>query len=605
MADISGDLIFAGTVQTLSTTTASSIVEADSPHFHRTWIAGHYEYVVEQRGPNSSELVKKWVPGHWELIEDQSLGTVSGTVTSKATLCEYLKIHWEATQETGGTWTVVLTAFMCTSSPGEINYTGYLDGRITLNGTTVADFSMSTGGASCQFGAYGVYNPVKSGGSDWSVTKTGVPDGTVIIGIAPNPSTEWAKFCNSCGSGVTGGYGFETATKSFALSGAQPVDPDTPSEPSTLPVRVMGSGDDLVILDTDFTPVAIVDEYESLIWTDRYNKYGDFELVLPVSAASVSFVKQDRYLYRPQSYYLMIIESVKLESDAQDGDRMIISGRSLESILERRVIWGQTVFSISANTGNFQNAVRQLLYDSMISPSDSKRRIPNVQFRASNDPAVTRLTVNTEFDGETVYEAVQALCEAAGIGFRMLPDGEWNFVFELYAGTDHSYQQPSPAVNPYVVFSPNYDNLSDSNYLSTTEPYRNTALVAGEGEGSDRVKVEVTDSGQSYSGLSRREIFVDAKSTSSKTDDGQLSSAEYKTLLEGKGLESLADNTMEIAFDGEALPAIGFTYGTDYFLGDIVQIENAYGMAARARVTEYIVSESTDGREAYPTFTVL
>ena len=36
---------------------------------------------------------------------------------------------------------------------------------------------------------------------------------------------------------------------------------------------------DVTILNTDLDAVAIVDTYESFIWTDRYYAYGDFELV--------------------------------------------------------------------------------------------------------------------------------------------------------------------------------------------------------------------------------------------------------------------------------------------------------------------------------------
>ena len=33
----------------------------------------------------------------------------------------------------------------------------------------------------------------------------------------------------------------------------------------------------LTILDTNLEPLAILDTYESLIWTDRYQAYGDLK----------------------------------------------------------------------------------------------------------------------------------------------------------------------------------------------------------------------------------------------------------------------------------------------------------------------------------------
>ena len=115
MADLSGDLIFAGTVQTLTSTTTSSMTEGGS--YLRRWVPGHYEmeYSHGGVGPPTGNMI--WVPGHWEYTEQSS--KPANAVTSSVTVCEYLKIHWEATQDsTTGKWTVVLTAFMCTSSPG-------------------------------------------------------------------------------------------------------------------------------------------------------------------------------------------------------------------------------------------------------------------------------------------------------------------------------------------------------------------------------------------------------------------------------------------------------------------------------------------------------
>ena len=46
-----------------------------------------------------------------------------------------------------------------------------------------------------------------------------------------------------------------------------------------------------LIMDKDFKSVAVIDDYESFIWTDRYTGYGDFELYAPVSAAFFNFTK--------------------------------------------------------------------------------------------------------------------------------------------------------------------------------------------------------------------------------------------------------------------------------------------------------------------------
>ncbi len=116
------------------------------------------------------------------------------------------------------------------------------------------------------------------------------------------------------------------------------------------------------------------------------------------------------------------------------------------------------------------------------------------------------------------------------IGFKIVLTDENKFAFSLYAGVDRSYEQTE---NPYVVFSPNFENIINSNYYSSRASFRNVTLVAGEGEGAARRTAIVG----SASGLGRRELFTDARDISSDTEDGTLSDAEYMAQLRTKRFE--------------------------------------------------------------------
>ena len=54
---------------------------------------------------------------------------------------------------------------------------------------------------------------------------------------------------------------------------------------------------ELLVLNTDFESIAVLDVYESLIWTDRYNSYGDFEMFFAMEESSLAFLKEDNYLW--------------------------------------------------------------------------------------------------------------------------------------------------------------------------------------------------------------------------------------------------------------------------------------------------------------------
>ena len=121
--------------------------------------------------------------------------------------------------------------------------------------------------------------------------------------------------------------------------------------------------------------------------------------------------------------------------------------------------------------------------------------------------------------------------------------------------------------------------------------YKNVTLIAGEGEGTDRVTRVIG----SASGINRRELYTDARDIQKKNAEGQeLSDAEYYALLDQRGIEKLTETKKTEEFDGETDPFESFIYGEDFFMGDIVQIRN-----------EFIYSEDvSSGSKYYPTFEV-
>jgi hypothetical protein len=347
---------------------------------------------------------------------------------------------------------------------------------------------------------------------------------------------------------------------------------------------------ELFVLNADFESIAVIDTYESMIWTDRYNAYGDFEIYFAMDENLLEYIKEDYYLWLKDSEHSMIIEDIKIDADTEEGNRLIVTGRSLESILERRIIWGQRIFS-----GNLQNAIQTMLNENIISPSVADRKIANFIFVPSTDSKITSLTIDNQYTGDDLYTVIKGLCEENNIGFKIVLTDDNQFAFSLYAGADRSYDQTE---NPYVVFSPNFENIINSNYFSSKAGYRNVTLVAGEGEGASRKTTVVG----SASGLDRRELFTDARDISSDTEDGTLSDAEYIAQLRTKGLKNLADHMITTAFEGEVEVTRLFKYGEDFFIGDIVQIANEYGNENSAYISELIISNSDEGLSIYPTF---
>lgn len=347
----------------------------------------------------------------------------------------------------------------------------------------------------------------------------------------------------------------------------------------------------LLLLNTSFEVIDVIDTYSSLLWTERYYEAGEFELIVPANSKNLELFQMDYYLSRIDSKCLMIIEKREIETDEEDGNTLTITGRSIESILDRRIIWAQTTIS-----GNLQSAIKTLINSEIISPSIADRKISNFIFTESTDTAVTDLTVDeAQYTGDGLYEVIQDICELKKLGFKLTVDDSNQFVFELYAGTDRTYSQTAL---PYVLFSGNFNNLLSSNYSEDKTNYKNVTLVAGEGEGTART----TATYGSASGLDRREHYTDARELS--TNDGEISASEYQIQLQSKGEEELKEYKIKKDIDGEIDTVVTYIANEDYFLGDLVQIVDDYGTEAKARITEIVTSISSSSISTYPTFEI-
>lgn len=350
---------------------------------------------------------------------------------------------------------------------------------------------------------------------------------------------------------------------------------------------------DIWVLNTSLQIIDQLDVFESIIWKDKYIGFGDFELQVKASAKMLNTLKPDYYLQLGSSNRLMVIETQKITYDLEDGDNLFITGRSLESILDRRIIWQQTILD-----GNLQNGIKKLLDENCIIPSITDRKISNVVFEASTDPRITALTIKTQYTMTNLYTSILEICESNNLGFSLtLSESEYKFIFKLFYGQNRSYEQ---LINPYIVFSPSYENLLESSYLYSKREYKNVTLVAGEGEGAAR-KTTVVGSG---SGLNRREMHTDAREISQTVNGVAIPDAQYISQLAQKGVVKLAENVIVPIYDGK-IDTHMFEYEKDYFLGDIVQMVSEYEVEVKVRIDEIIYSESSTGVDLYPTFTII
>jgi hypothetical protein len=354
------------------------------------------------------------------------------------------------------------------------------------------------------------------------------------------------------------------------------------------------------VLNTSFVLQDIVEGMDSIVWTDKYAGYGEFEIYVKYSKYFLDLFQLDYYITNSMSEHVMIVEDVRIKSDPENGDKLVVTGRSLESILDRRLVLRQVILD-----GSFQTGIQTLLTTQVINGTYPERNIPNFIFTATSNAVILGLSLSGQYYMDNLYEVITDICIRYGVGYKITLNASNQFVFQLYYSVDRSASQ---STNPLVEFSPNFDNLLNSDYIRSRRGKKTYVFIAGEGGLINWNKsvygpwaqVWTSDVG---TGLTRRELFLDASYIPKIYNNTSIEIAdeEYVTQLEQRGYEELAKNVEIYVFDGQVDLSRTYTYRVDFILGDIVQLKDDYGHSARSRINEITLSDNVNGSYIYPT----
>lgn len=340
----------------------------------------------------------------------------------------------------------------------------------------------------------------------------------------------------------------------------------------------------------------IIETFQSVIWNMQFFGFGDFELIVPGTAENINRLPKGKLLVRetdietdPEDESIVTYRNVmqirerKISFDVEEGWILTLRGSGLKRIVGQRIVWAQTNLS-----GTIENAIRQVITENIISPDDTDRQIANFILATANGYAET---IEAQLFGENIADWLQETCEMAGYGWDVyISNGK--YVFEIKKGTDRTYDQN--IVTP-VVFSTEFDNLNSSSLETSAEEYANTALVGGEGDGTDQVTATVGTA----TGLNRFETYVDASGVSS---NGQIiTMQEYIKMLQTYGATQLSKVSQTEKLTGEIIHNGIYVLNRDYFLGDLVQLKNQF-FDAKSRIIEMIYCEDETGSTLVPTF---
>lgn len=359
------------------------------------------------------------------------------------------------------------------------------------------------------------------------------------------------------------------------------------------------------IYDKDLVCVGTIENWKSLLRTERFRNPGEFEMKIPSEAGTIAALFLGYFITFSDDASAYLIEDIEPDID-YGPDIAKVSGRDLKALCDTRLVWKlQTV------SGTIWNRMYWLLHNNAVSPTAAARKIPYLTDLTLMGSDKGESTARSQYTGDNLLTACTDLLGSGRCGWRMALDiKQKSIASEFYSGADRT---------DTVIFNDTFGNLSNIKFSRSIRSLgQSVALVAGEGEDVSRTYLTVDTDGHTGnavdtsgpSGLDRRELYVDARDLQSKTSSNgtetTMSAAEYAALLQARGLEKLAANQASNEIDFETNDSV-YTYGEHYELGDLVTVQNhrQIGITAICRVVAAQISDDSDGRVITPTFEVV
>lgn len=258
---------------------------------------------------------------------------------------------------------------------------------------------------------------------------------------------------------------------------------------------------EVILLDQNLEVLsAPIDGFQSLLWKKSWTECGNFQLYL--DGTYFQTAKKARYLFQSEEDDTAIIEENGY-TDSDGTERFSLQGRHLNALLYDCVIP-----KTEQLRGNAEAKIRSLVQKYAI--DDPTQKIAKLQLGPLQGYTES---IDTQVTGVELGEALYSLLNPLGMSWELRYDFENDVIyFNILKGKDRTQDQTE---NAWATFSTSRENIRSTEYTYNDSDYKNYAYVAGGGEGTDRVVVEVDES----HGEKIRSLYVDARDIQREEDD--------------------------------------------------------------------------------------
>lgn len=345
------------------------------------------------------------------------------------------------------------------------------------------------------------------------------------------------------------------------------------------------------IYDSSLELLGILEAYDSLMIEEFAFKAGTFALSTAITNGNRALLRVDNIIWF-EGDTAGVIEYINAQADS-DKISISVKGKLLTGLLDRRILWG--TYHVS---GSPVKIMCNMVTDCAITPSRgtaSARKIPRLMI-ANPKPKDSR-SLKKQKTGGSLSEFLEEVGRSTSTAFGIAFDPSaltMKFWTRLCVNRTIHQKKYAP-----VFYSTELDDVLASAYELDASSFKNLAFVTGEGEGTERKTLVVSDKNEPK-GFSRHELFVDARDLQSNADpEKPLTPEAYMEILHTRGSERIADAQLVQSFS-TTIRTLNptYVYGVDFFLGDTITIaDERLGIVIDAVVEGVERSVSKSGKE--------
>lgn len=297
------------------------------------------------------------------------------------------------------------------------------------------------------------------------------------------------------------------------------------------PIRILTTGMDIV---------GEIDNYESMFFNRSWHGIGGIELRINRHMKYANtLLKNNLILIGTDLNKVFIIKhrEVELNEEGKITENWLIKGYALKSIIAQRITMPPSHTAYDNKSGSYETVMKHYVNANLVNPVDSRRKIPQLVI-APDLQRGAHTTYSSRF--KNLAEEMSTLSLASGLGWDITLDiANKQWVFDIVEGRNLIAGQ---SLLPPVIFSPQFESLKSMQYVQSELNYKNTAYVAGQGEGVERRVVELGN----HSAIDRHEIFIDARDIAEADDDEQpLPEQQIVQALTDRGRQQLNELLQE------------------------------------------------------------